>query len=94
MSLKLLTAAIGVARLLVSSRKMIKEARETVKHGRAGDSMPDHEAARLISIEHRVLELEARLEEAQISIRKLTTALYALGAVAAAALALAIIKLA
>lgn len=94
MAIKLLTAVVSVARLLISSRKAMKEAREAMSPVRSGAGMGDEERMRLVSMEGRLKELEARLEASEGSVRKLTTALYALAAVAIAALALAIIRLA
>lgn len=94
MSLKLLATAIGVARLLISSRKAMKEAREVMGSARAGTGIDGEDRMRLTSMGVRLREIEARLDELQGHVRRLTTALYALAAVAVAALALAIIRLA
>lgn len=94
MSIKSITAIIAVARLLLSSRRIMKDAREAMYSSRPGGAMKDDDRFRLVTMESRVRELEARLKEAEGSVRKLTTAIYALGAVSAAALALAVIKMA
>lgn len=85
-----------VAGAIISSGPVIRASKAFLAALRKGyEDIPDERVkGHLVDLEFRIEKLEAALQGVEKSLRKMVTAIYLVGAVALAALFLAIIKLA
>ncbi|HBG46629.1 MAG TPA: hypothetical protein DDW94_06510 [Deltaproteobacteria bacterium] len=90
------SAAARLVGLIVTGKRVIKVSRAVLGSIRQerGPEPDEGLKDRLAAMEFRVERIEAEVEELKRSVRRLSSALYALGALAAIALLLALIKLA
>lgn len=95
MSFKLWTAAARCAGLLISSRTVMKASRAILGSltREYRDVQDEKVKGRLVELDLRVKRAEDQVEELRRTVRKLSSAVYGLAALAIAALALALVRL-